>query len=98
MKAFRFHAEARLEYLLDIDWYRERSADVSGRFTVEVESVVKLARTSPLRFPVCGYGARRVIVDNFPYSVIYRDTPHEIQTIAIAHAKRRPGYWRKRSF
>jgi hypothetical protein len=28
--------------------------------------------------------------------VVFRERLHEIQVIAVAHAKRRPGYWAKR--
>ena len=31
-----------------------------------------------------------------PYSVIFRIKIDTIEIIAIAHAKRRPGYWRRR--
>ena len=98
MKRYRFHPEARLEYILAIDWYRERSESTPLRFTEEVEAAVASARESPRRYRAYGYGASRVIVEGFPYSVVFRDTPDEIQVIAVAHAKRRPGYWRTRSF
>ncbi len=32
----------------------------------------------------------------FPYSVIFREEANSILILAIAHAKRRPGYWAKR--
>jgi len=37
-------------------------------------------------------------MSSFPYSIIFRATDTEIQIYAIAHAKRRPVYWRKRRF
>ena len=49
-------------------------------------------------FPVVAYGARRELLNDFPYSIVFRETLHEIQVIALAHGKRRPGYWRKRRF
>jgi hypothetical protein len=36
------------------------------------------------------------MLDRYPFSIIYREMPREIQIIAVAHAKRRPGYWAKR--
>lgn len=30
------------------------------------------------------------------YAVVFRERLQDIQIIAIAHAKRRPGYWAKR--
>jgi len=32
----------------------------------------------------------------FPYSVIFQDKDDNILVVAVAHAKRRPGYWLKR--
>jgi len=36
-----------------------------------------------------------VLID-IPFSVDFRERLQDIQIIAIAHAKRRPGYWTKR--
>ena len=40
---------------------------------------------------------RRTLVARFPYQVVYRLRPTEIVIVAIAHLKRRPGYWKSRS-
>jgi len=37
-----------------------------------------------------------VLVQRFPYQVVYRLSAEEIVIVAIAHLKRRPFYWRKR--
>ena len=42
------------------------------------------------------HGTRRVVLNRYPFSVVFRERLHDIQIIAIAHAKRRPGYWAKR--
>ena len=34
----------------------------------------------------------------FPYAVVYRVTLNAVEVYAIAHAKRRPTYWRGRRF
>jgi len=41
-------------------------------------------------------GARRVLVRGFPFALVYLELAEEIRVIAVAHAKRRPGYWRRR--
>jgi hypothetical protein len=33
---------------------------------------------------------------DFPYSVIFQEKGEAILIIAVAHAKRRPGYWKAR--
>jgi hypothetical protein len=36
------------------------------------------------------------MLKRYPYFVVFRELPRKIQIIAVAHAKRRPGYWTKR--
>ena len=43
-------------------------------------------------------GRRRWLCERFPYTVVYRIAlDGEIRVIAVAHHRRRPGYWRSRS-
>jgi hypothetical protein len=37
-----------------------------------------------------------VQVRGFPYLVVYRVGAHDLLIVAVAHAKRRPGYWARR--
>lgn len=39
---------------------------------------------------------RRSLMPRFPYSEVYRITDEQIVILAIAHLRRRPGYWRNR--
>lgn len=41
-------------------------------------------------------GIRRVVVNRFPYVVIYELVDLEIRILAIAHSRRREDYWRDR--
>jgi hypothetical protein len=36
------------------------------------------------------------MLDRYPFSLIYRELPRKIEIVAVAHAKRKPGYWAKR--
>ena len=38
-------------------------------------------------------GITRARLPRFPYAVIFMDLGTEIRVLAVAHAKRRPGYW-----
>ena len=40
---------------------------------------------------------RRRPIHHFPYSVLYRPNTDEIVIVAVAHRRRRPGYWLDRS-
>ena len=52
--------------------------------------------SAPLRWPTTVAGARRVRLDGFPYSVVYGLLGDRAIVLAVAHEKRRPGYWRRR--
>lgn len=46
--------------------------------------------------PLAG-GRRRLLLDRFPYVLIYRPLPGGgVRVLAVAHGRRRPGYWRHR--
>jgi hypothetical protein len=50
----------------------------------------------PGLYPRHLHKTQRAVLDRFPFSIVYRELLDEIQIIAMAHAKRRPGYWAKR--
>lgn len=39
---------------------------------------------------------RRYVFPRFPFSLVYRLRDHEVEVVAVAHGKRRPGYWQPR--
>ena len=39
---------------------------------------------------------RRLMLTRFPYALIYSATDDLLHVVAVAHARRRPGYWRPR--
>ena len=41
-------------------------------------------------------GTRKYRLSPFPYLLVYRSTGVGVQVIAVAHGKRRFGYWRDR--
>jgi hypothetical protein len=38
-----------------------------------------------------------LLATRFPYQVVYRVRPNETVVVALAHLKRRPGYWKRRA-
>jgi plasmid stabilization system protein ParE len=41
-------------------------------------------------------GTRRCLLRRYPYLVVFRELDDQIQVVAIAHGRRRPGYWSRR--
>lgn len=95
-KSFRFHPEARIDLRDGARWYRERNVVLAAEFRAAVNDAVRAIAQSPQRWPVYPHGAHRLVLQRFPYSVIYLDDPDEVVIVAVAHGKRRPGYWKGR--
>ena len=68
------------------------------RFLVEVGLALDIIQEAPERWPLFRRGLRRYVLSAFPYSIVYRVSPETIDVYAVAHAKRRILYWRKRDF
>jgi toxin ParE1/3/4 len=96
MKRVIFHPEAKAEAKEAIHWYLTRSQPAALELTKELKGAYTTLRKTPGICPIFLRGTRRVILDRYPFSVVFREVPSGIQVVAIAHAKRRPGYWAKR--
>jgi plasmid stabilization system protein ParE len=94
--ALDFHPDAIDEAVAAALWYRDRSARAGERFLDEIERAVDSITEAPNRWPKYLHGTRRYVLLKFPFSIIYRASEHRLVVFAIAHAKRRPGYWKSR--
>ena len=91
-----YHPQARLEVDAAFDWYRERSPRAAERFYLELDKAHMKIQDSPKSWPAFLYGTRRFLLKRYPYIVVYRVAEHRIEVIAVAHGRRRPGYWADR--
>jgi plasmid stabilization system protein ParE len=85
-------AEAQKAYR----WYLRRSAGAARRFRAALEAALLQIAQSPDRWPTYLLGTRYRLVRRFPFIVVYRQVGGRLQVVAVAHAKRRPGYWKRR--
>jgi toxin ParE1/3/4 len=95
-KAYRFHPDAWLEFEAADDWYLSRSFDASLEFLSAVDAALESISESPQRWPKYLHGTRRFVVHRFPFSIVYLAHPDLVTIIAVAHSKRKPGYWKQR--
>jgi plasmid stabilization system protein ParE len=93
-----FHRLAAEEYRRARNWYARGGQGLAERFRDAVDQVVQRIATTPHQGALyqgryCWFRTRR-----FPY-VLYYDIvdPNRVMILAVAHARRRPGYWRRRS-
>ena len=79
-----------------IFYVREANTDVGAAFILEYERTLALLCANPLLGTKWRNGRRRFSLRKFPYSVIYYVRGEELRVIALAHHRRRPGYWTAR--
>ena len=94
--AIEFHPLAADEAEAAERWYRERSEVAAQRFRLELDSAVDRIAERPEVGVSYLENSRRIFLRRFPYFMVYRLRRPRIEVIAIAHARRRPGYWRAR--
>jgi plasmid stabilization system protein ParE len=93
---YRLHPLAWEEIEAGEEWYRERSPDTSVGFIAAIAEALESVSEAPHRWPKHLHGTRQFILHRFPFSVIYLDDPDMVRIIAVAHHKRKPGYWKRR--
>ena len=72
------------------------SAELGLSFVGEFERAAALILANPEIGAIFRGTRRRYSLRRFPFSVIYQITVEEVRVIAIAHQRRRPGYWTRR--
>ena len=95
-ESVEFHPEAVAEARSAREWYETRSQAAANAFIAEIENAIEQISEAPARWPSYLQGTRRYLLQRFPYSVIYREHESRIQVVAVAHARRKPGYWKER--
>jgi plasmid stabilization system protein ParE len=92
-----FHVAARVEHLDHIAYYESRQSGLGREYLAEFEVAIALILEGPSRFPIESTpGIRRYHLRRFPVTLIYRVIGDSVQILAVAHKRRRPGYWAAR--
>ncbi|MBL8849248.1 MAG: type II toxin-antitoxin system RelE/ParE family toxin, partial [Planctomycetaceae bacterium] len=78
------------------NWYARVSNSLGRDFLKEFETAVSRVVSGPQRGAKHVHGTRLMLLERFPYVIVYCDLEDRIEVIAVQHAKRRPGYWRSR--
>jgi plasmid stabilization system protein ParE len=102
VKPVRVEPEAKQELAAAITWYEERHEGLGSQLLEEVDALFAAIALSPSRFPpyprvALDLGVRRASARRFPYSIAFIELPTVIRVVAVAHERRRPGYWVKRT-
>ena len=92
----RFHPAAAAEVEAAHHWYAQRSLVAAEVFLKELDYAARQVVESPQRWPRYLGEFRRYVLPRFPFTLIYRVREDVAEIIAVAHAKRKPGYWKER--
>ena len=75
----------------------QASVSVADAFLDEFERAARLIVEYPGLGSPASRGRRLMPLRRFPFSLLYRVEGDEIRISAVAHQRRRPGYWRSRA-
>ena len=77
-------------------WYSERSPSAANAFRSEVFAAIDRLAEDPTMWPADDEGVRYYILRSFPYTMHYEIAGTSVTVLAVAHQRRRPGYWQDR--
>jgi toxin ParE1/3/4 len=98
VKPVRIAQPASEEFAVAVVWYESKRAGLGAEFLQAIGRVVDLLQERPALGAVLGRGVayRHLLVSGFPYRIVYVERADDLYIVAIAHLRRRPGYWRHR--
>jgi toxin ParE1/3/4 len=95
---WRLHPDAALDHEEQVNYYEERLAGLGARYHSATMHAIGRACNTPQRFKVVrSPNIRKVSLRGFPFSVVYREVDSVVQILAVAHHRRDPEYWARRT-
>ena len=91
-----FHPAALQELIDSAKYYENRLLGLGSDFKSEIDRTLDLLSKNPELGAVVDAPYRRLLLDRFPFAVIYRTRESTLRILAVAHQRRRPGYWKGR--
>ena len=89
-----WQSQARVEFGEALKYYRDQAGlDIARDFNHAAMQAAQRLLKYPEMGVKTGHGARRFVMHDYPYTLIYRVMPETIIIVAVAHHSRRPGYW-----
>ncbi|MGZ5427914.1 MAG: type II toxin-antitoxin system RelE/ParE family toxin [Thermoanaerobaculia bacterium] len=95
-RSYWFHPAASEEFL-DAVRYHQEQADRGEDFRAAVDKAAQRLLERPELGPVVSReGARKLVLRDFRYNLFYAIENDFIRIYAVAHQRRKPGYWLSR--
>lgn len=90
----RFHPAAEAEHLETVAFYESRQAGLGRVYLAEFEEALSRLTAAPHRYRIERKPDIRLLsLVRFPLKIIFREIDTSVQILALAHKRRRPGYW-----
>ncbi len=96
MNEIAFLPDAEQEMISAAKFYESIAEGFGDDFLAEVKRALRSIQKNPDRWPVVEENIRKHRMNRFPFYIVYFIRGEVIIIIAIAHQKRRPGYWKNR--
>ena len=98
MKPLRIEDDAEEELKAAADYFEDKRPGLGLALEERIREALQKIQRNPGLYPFYKKTPfQKCLVDQFPYLVFYREYDQHISIVAVAHGRRRPGYWRKRS-
>ena len=91
-----FLEEARNEFRHAALYYESCEPGLGSRFKAEIAGVIERILLNPYRCAERTGGFRRVNCPVFTYYIAYFIRSEKVIIVAVAHGRRKPGYWMDR--
>ena len=94
----RLHPGAAADLTSAGDWYDLQVPGLGADLADELDRALDAIAERPLTWPLWpgiggAVGVRRFLLARFPFAVGYVVEGSDVVVLAIAHLRRRPGYW-----
>lgn len=89
------HADALREMEDASAWYEGQRSGLGFEFVADVERVLARVAEAPGSFPAWRRddSAKKAVCARFPYVLLFDVESQRVLVLAVAHGRRRPGYW-----
>ena len=101
MTPVRFAPEVSDELAEAALWYEAKQPGLGEDLLAEIAVTLQVVGGRPRSFPRLQdvhttREIRRALLARFPFALVFLVRSDEVRILAVAHAKRRPGYWLSR--
>ena len=91
-----YHPAAADEVVGANQWYESIAPDIAEKFKLELARAERLVKRSPATWAAYFHGTSGFRMRGFPFVMAYIVRGESVFVVALAHTRRRPGYWKQR--